>query len=126
MNHNLANDTKMWRGNRNNTKLLFSLKGKQHEDVKRKYYHIILLIEMEILHEERKGQSGYHSDGTLHNSILFHKCRPTHMQHTYQLINQSVTVHHSSNLSFPLILGSVEMDNSVTHFRFSELQESQI
>ena len=38
MNYKLANDTKIWKGNKNTTKLLFSLKA------------------FEILHQERGGQ----------------------------------------------------------------------
>jgi hypothetical protein len=52
MNHNLANGMKMWKGNGNTTKLLFSLKG------------------LEILHQEKKRASEHHNDGTLQQHSL--------------------------------------------------------
>ena len=72
MNHELANGMKMWKGNRNNTTLLFSLKG------------------LEILNQERRGQ--VNTIVMEHfNSILFHKSAPANKQHTSQSIRNPVT-----------------------------------
>jgi hypothetical protein len=63
MNHNLANGMKMWKGNGNNTTLLFSMKG------------------LNILHQERRGQ--VNTIVTVHlNGILLHKSKPANKQHT--------------------------------------------
>jgi len=68
MNHKLANDVKMWKGNRNTTTLMFSLKG------------------LEISHEERRGQ--VKTIVMEHfNGILFHKAGPANKQNT----NHSLT-----------------------------------
>ena len=63
MNHKLAKGMKMWKGNRNTTTLLFLLK------------------ELEILHQERRGQ--VKTIVMEHfNDVLFHKSRPANKQHT--------------------------------------------
>ena len=62
--------------------------GQQYEDVERKleYYHIIIsLKELEILHQERRGQVKTMAMGHF-NGILFHKSGPAEKQHTYQLL----------------------------------------
>ena len=61
MNHNLANGIKMWKGNGDNTRLLFSLKR----------------LELYIMKEEDIVMEHF-------NSILFHKSEPANKQHTNQ------------------------------------------
>jgi hypothetical protein len=65
MNHNLANGMKIWKGNGNNTSLLFSLKG------------------LDILHQERRGQVNTIVMENF-NSIHFHKSEPSNKRHIYQ------------------------------------------
>ena len=67
MNHKLANDMKMWKGNENATTLLFSLKR------------------LEIVHQERRGQVKTMVMEHF-NGILFHKSEPANKQHTNQPI----------------------------------------
>ena len=63
MNHKLANGMKMWKGNKNTTNLLFSLKG------------------LKIVHQERRGQ--VKTIVMEHfNGILFLKSGPANKQHT--------------------------------------------
>ena len=63
MNHNLANDMKMWKGKGNTTTLLFSLKG------------------LEIIYQERRGR--VKTIVMEHfNGIIFHNSGPADRQHT--------------------------------------------
>ena len=68
----MTNGMKMWKGNRNTTTLLFSLKG------------------LKILHQERRGQVKT-IVMELFNGILFHKSGPANKQHTnHSLIIPSI------------------------------------
>jgi len=79
MNHKLANGMKMWKGNRNTTTLLFSLKR------------------LKIVHQERREQ--VKSIVMEHfNGILFHKSRPANKQHTNQPTNLVETNQRNSYL----------------------------
>ena len=71
MNHKLANDMNMWKGNGNAITLFFSLKKK-----------------LEILHQERSGKENAIVMKQF-NSILFHKCRSANRS---MPINQSINI----------------------------------
>ena len=68
MNHKVANAMKMWKGNRNTTTLLFSLKWLEilHQDIRTQVETIVM---------------------ELFNNILFHKDGPANKQHTNQSID---------------------------------------
>ena len=84
MNHKLANDMKMWKGNGNTATLLFSLKG------------------LEMLHQEIREQV----KTTI--GILFRKSVPANKQHTSQSICCTGSRYEiNSSMNIILTLGSV-------------------
>ena len=104
MNHKLANDMKMWKGNWNTTKLLFSLK------------------KLQILQQERRGQVKTILMEYL-NSILFHKSGPDNNQHTNQSITQVKTNLFSylffSVFKFSLMLMNIQICMNTRNYRGS-------
>ena len=71
MDHTLAKGMKTWKGNRNATTLLFSLKG------------------LEVLLRDGRGEVKA-IVMEYFNSILFHKFGPANKYHIYQSINESI------------------------------------
>ena len=83
VNHKLTNDTEIWKGNQNTTKLLFYLKG------------------LNILHQERRGQVKTMLMEHF-NSILFHMSGSANKQHTnhlwfFYIIQKNFCMGHNLN-----------------------------